>query len=474
MPVTSTVPTVALDPASTYTTASNSSVVTINTTGGVNHFTNGEVVYLSTPPAGPVGGTYDGIPPASLGGYFTISGVTATSFQITTNTAATTGGITYGVASQTAAPPYATAAAGATARTVGNGMISGDISGSGAASYFNVTATVGVDDGTGNIKTSQITYRVNNNQPAALGVLTGAQAASGSAKLVQPTNYQPLAVAKLVDANGVELPKVNGQYVSTTSGYLEILASNPANNIAINSLNSKEQGKPNLSPAIAGTNQGFSSYFALNNFFNSNKPTATGDTVAGSAGKLSVEQRIVTNNSLMSLGQLTQGSISATAGSPPNYTYQLNPGDNSVITNLAGIAAQQVVFAAAGGLGTTTQTLAGYLGQVIGGIAHGIGNACLEWMRFDEAGQPLTTTLADYLLVSATEMPPRIDIVHLESPTYLNELGIKGVGESGVIPMSAAIASAIDHALEPFGVTVRNVPVTPPDLVALMEENSRP
>ena len=113
-------------------------------------------------------------------------------------------------------------------------------------------------------------------------------------------------------------------------------------------------------------------------------------------------------------------------------------------------------------------------GQVIGGIAHGIGNACLEWMRYDEAGQPLTTTLADYLLVSATEMPPRIDIVHLESPTYLNELGIKGVGESGVIPMSAAIASAIDHALEPFGVTVRNVPVTPPDLVALMEENSRP
>ena len=403
VPVTSTVPTVALDPASTYTTASNSSVVTINTTGGVNHFTNGEVVYLSTPPAGPVGGTYDGIPPASLGGYFTISGVTATSFQITTNTAATTGGITYGVASQTAAPPYATAAAGATARTVGNGMISGDISGSGAANFFLVTATVGVDDGTGNIKTSQITYRVNNNQPAALGVLTGAQAASGSAKLVQPTNYQPLAVAKLVDANGVELPKVNGQYVSTVSGYLEILASNPANNIAINSLNSQEQGKPNLSPAIAGTNQGFSSYFALNNFFNSNKPTATGDTVAGSAGKLSVEQRIVNNNSLMSLGQLTQGSISATAGSPPNYTYQLNPGDNSVITNLAGVAAQQVVFAAAGGLGTTTQTLAGYLGQVIGGIATNAGNASTD------------NTNAQALLTSYTKQSSSVSGVNLDT-----------------------------------------------------------
>jgi carbon-monoxide dehydrogenase large subunit len=113
-------------------------------------------------------------------------------------------------------------------------------------------------------------------------------------------------------------------------------------------------------------------------------------------------------------------------------------------------------------------------GQIIGGIAHGIGNACLEQMLYDDSCQPLTTTLADYLLVSATEMPPRIDIVHLESPTYLNELGIKGVGESGVIPMAAAIASAIDHALEPFGVTVRNVPVTPPAIVALIEEHPRP
>lgn len=111
-------------------------------------------------------------------------------------------------------------------------------------------------------------------------------------------------------------------------------------------------------------------------------------------------------------------------------------------------------------------------GQIIGGIAHGIGNACFEWMRFDDSGQPLTTTLADYLLVSATEMPPKIDIVHLESTTYLNDLGIKGVGESGVIPMAAAIASAIDHALQCFDVTIRRVPVTPPDLVAQIERHA--
>jgi carbon-monoxide dehydrogenase large subunit len=109
-------------------------------------------------------------------------------------------------------------------------------------------------------------------------------------------------------------------------------------------------------------------------------------------------------------------------------------------------------------------------GQILGGIAHGIGNACYEWMQYDEAGQPLTTTLADYLLVSATEMPPKIDLVHLESPTYLIELGIKGVGESGVIPMAAAIISAIEDALKSFGVRIAKAPVTPPEIVALIDE----
>jgi carbon-monoxide dehydrogenase large subunit len=112
-------------------------------------------------------------------------------------------------------------------------------------------------------------------------------------------------------------------------------------------------------------------------------------------------------------------------------------------------------------------------GQIIGGIAHGIGNSCLEWMRYDAAGQPLTTTFADYLLVSATEMPRRIDIVHLESPTYLNELGIKGVGESGVIPMTAAVASAIEDALSSFNVTITKVPLSPPDIIALIDAAAR-
>ena len=99
-------------------------------------------------------------------------------------------------------------------------------------------------------------------------------------------------------------------------------------------------------------------------------------------------------------------------------------------------------------------------GQIIGGIAHGIGNALYEQMIFDADGQPLTITLADYLLVSAAEMP-RIDIHHTESPSPLNELGVKGVGESGVIPTVPAIASAVENALAPLGVRIASAPISP-------------
>ncbi|WP_431281303.1 xanthine dehydrogenase family protein molybdopterin-binding subunit [Humitalea sp. 24SJ18S-53] len=106
-------------------------------------------------------------------------------------------------------------------------------------------------------------------------------------------------------------------------------------------------------------------------------------------------------------------------------------------------------------------------GQLMGGIAHGIGNALFEEMRFDENAQPISTTLADYLLVTATEMPP-VTIRHMESPSPLNPLGIKGVGEAGVIPIAAAIASAIEDALRPFGVRINRVPVSPVDILSLI------
>ena len=107
-------------------------------------------------------------------------------------------------------------------------------------------------------------------------------------------------------------------------------------------------------------------------------------------------------------------------------------------------------------------------GQLVGGIAHGIGNALFEWMGYDDNAQPITATLADYLLVTATEMP-RIELGHQESPTPLNPLGVKGVGECGVVPVVPAIMSAVEDALQPFGVRINRTPMSPADILSLIQ-----
>jgi aerobic carbon-monoxide dehydrogenase large subunit len=106
-------------------------------------------------------------------------------------------------------------------------------------------------------------------------------------------------------------------------------------------------------------------------------------------------------------------------------------------------------------------------GQVHGGIAHGIGNAIFEWMGYDDAGQPITTTFADYLLPGAADVP-NLQTLYKESPSPHNPLGVKGVGEVGVIPAAAAIISAIEDALSPLNVRIAQMPVTPPSLAALI------
>ena len=106
-------------------------------------------------------------------------------------------------------------------------------------------------------------------------------------------------------------------------------------------------------------------------------------------------------------------------------------------------------------------------GQVAGGVAHGLGGALYERMLFDEDAQPLTATLADYLMVTAAEMPP-LRILHRESPSPLNALGLKGVGESGVIPIAAAVLSAVDDACADLGLHAARAPLSPADLRALM------
>jgi carbon-monoxide dehydrogenase large subunit len=110
-------------------------------------------------------------------------------------------------------------------------------------------------------------------------------------------------------------------------------------------------------------------------------------------------------------------------------------------------------------------------GQVHGAVVHGIGMTLYEWMRYDDAGQPQTVTFADYLLPTSDVVPP-IEIHHMESPTPLNPLGVKGAAESGTIGAPPAIVSAIEDALRPLNVRITDLPVTPDRLLALIRAAS--
>ncbi len=99
-------------------------------------------------------------------------------------------------------------------------------------------------------------------------------------------------------------------------------------------------------------------------------------------------------------------------------------------------------------------------GQIHGGVAQGVGGALLEEMVYDEQGQLLTGTFMDYLIPTAMELPA-IETVHLEYPSPRNPLGIKGIGEGGAISPPAAIANAVEDALQPFGVRVTRAPLGP-------------
>jgi carbon-monoxide dehydrogenase large subunit len=107
-------------------------------------------------------------------------------------------------------------------------------------------------------------------------------------------------------------------------------------------------------------------------------------------------------------------------------------------------------------------------GQIYGGAAQGIGTALYEEMPYDSEGQPLASTLADYLLPGATEMPP-LRILHMETPSPYTEFGQKGIGEGGAIAPPAAIVNAVNDALAELGVELTESPVTPRKVLAAIE-----
>ena len=113
-------------------------------------------------------------------------------------------------------------------------------------------------------------------------------------------------------------------------------------------------------------------------------------------------------------------------------------------------------------------------GQVVGGVVHGFGNALYERMLYErESGQPLTTNFAEYRLPTATELP-RIDVAHIETPSPLNPLGIKGAGEGGTIPAIAAVAAAVESALSHLGVRVNEYPIEPERLLTFIRAAREP
>lgn len=99
-------------------------------------------------------------------------------------------------------------------------------------------------------------------------------------------------------------------------------------------------------------------------------------------------------------------------------------------------------------------------GQVHGGVAQGVGQALFEHFRYDADGNPLTGNLTTYLLPTATTLPA-FEVVHTETPTDQNPLGVKGIGEAGTIGSTPAVVNAVHDALRPFGVRHLDMPLTP-------------
>jgi carbon-monoxide dehydrogenase large subunit len=111
-------------------------------------------------------------------------------------------------------------------------------------------------------------------------------------------------------------------------------------------------------------------------------------------------------------------------------------------------------------------------GQVHGGVAQGIGNALLEEIIYDETGNILTSTLADFLTPTAHEIPP-IELHHIETLTGNSITKAKGLGEGGAIGAPAAVINAVNDALSPFGVSIDEMPATPQRIRAALRERGK-
>jgi carbon-monoxide dehydrogenase large subunit len=121
-------------------------------------------------------------------------------------------------------------------------------------------------------------------------------------------------------------------------------------------------------------------------------------------------------------------------------------------------AVELVRFVAVDDAGTIINPLLAH-GQVHGGIAQGVAQALIEEVLFDDDGNPLTSTFADYGIISSAELPS-FEVLTMETPTPLNPLGAKGIGESGSIGSTPAVQNAVVDALAHLGVRHIDIPCT--------------
>jgi carbon-monoxide dehydrogenase large subunit len=108
-------------------------------------------------------------------------------------------------------------------------------------------------------------------------------------------------------------------------------------------------------------------------------------------------------------------------------------------------------------------------GQIHGGVAQGVAGALYERMAYDDAGQLQNASFMDFLMPYVSEVPENIEIGHLQTPSPLNPLGIKGAGEAGVIPGAAVFAAAIEDA---EGIPITSMPISPSDLFELRRRHA--
>jgi aerobic carbon-monoxide dehydrogenase large subunit len=157
-----------------------------------------------------------------------------------------------------------------------------------------------------------------------------------------------------------------------------------------------------------------------------------------------------------------------TVFSPPNYTFPFGTHIAQVEIDRETGAVKVQKYFAVDDCGKLLNPMV-VEGQVHGGVVQGVGQALLEDLIFDDNGQLLTSTLADYNIPSMETMP-EIVIARTETPTYSNPLGVKGIGEAGTIASTPVIANAVEDALSEYGLVVEKLPMRSDYILSLIQQ----